>query len=285
MFSNAVPSQRSTRSKLPPGRHGLSRSFVAQNQRDRILASVADACSAKGYGKMSVEDIIAAAGVSPAHVLRALQEQGARVPGRVRRRGRPAVRPRERSGRGRRDAPGQGPRRAGERSSASSRASRHSRAMCIVDVLAAGSEAVARRDGAMRGFSQLILQNVRDEIGENAPPALDVISETVVGGIYEVVYARVLRARVRRAPAPAARPRLRAAVAVHGPARGACGVSPPRSSRRVAFAARCGRSPTSPARSSAGLRRASAWRSCCWTPSGCASSSATTTIRSCGCST
>jgi hypothetical protein len=65
--------------------------------------------------------------------------------------------------------------------------------MCIVDVLAAGPEAVARRDGAMRGFSQLILQNARDLIGEDAPPALDVISETLVGGIYEVVYARVLR--------------------------------------------------------------------------------------------
>jgi hypothetical protein len=65
--------------------------------------------------------------------------------------------------------------------------------MCIVDVLAAGPEAVARRDGAMRGFSQLILENVRAVIGEDAPPALDVISETVVGGIYEVVYARVLR--------------------------------------------------------------------------------------------
>src|SRR3954470_6995995 len=32
--------------------------------RDRILAAVADACSEKGYGEMSVEDIIAAAGVS-----------------------------------------------------------------------------------------------------------------------------------------------------------------------------------------------------------------------------
>ena len=63
----------------------------------------------------------------------------------------------------------------------------------IVDVLAAGSEAVAGRDGAMRGFSQLILENVRAEIGADAPPALDVISETIVGGIYEVVYARVLR--------------------------------------------------------------------------------------------
>jgi hypothetical protein len=65
--------------------------------------------------------------------------------------------------------------------------------MCIVDVLAAGPEAVARRDGAMRGFSQLILVNVRSAFGDDAPPALEVISETVVGGIYEVVYARVLR--------------------------------------------------------------------------------------------
>src|SRR6476661_4005029 len=64
MFSNAVPSQRSTRSKLPPGRHGLSRSFVAQNQRDRILASGADGCSAEGYDKMAVGENNRAAGVS-----------------------------------------------------------------------------------------------------------------------------------------------------------------------------------------------------------------------------
>ncbi len=38
--------------------------FVAQNQRERILAAVADVVSVVGYGEMSVEDVIVTAGVS-----------------------------------------------------------------------------------------------------------------------------------------------------------------------------------------------------------------------------
>jgi AcrR family transcriptional regulator len=50
--------------QLPPGRHGLSRSFVAENQRERILAAVADVVSAASYAEMTVEGIIVTAGVS-----------------------------------------------------------------------------------------------------------------------------------------------------------------------------------------------------------------------------
>ncbi|MGH2847839.1 MAG: hypothetical protein ACRDL0_17755 [Thermoleophilaceae bacterium] len=50
--------------QLPPGRHGLSRKFVVENQRERILAAVADVISAASYAEMTVEDVIAGAGVS-----------------------------------------------------------------------------------------------------------------------------------------------------------------------------------------------------------------------------
>ena len=50
--------------QLPAGRHGLSRQFVVTNQRQRILAAVADVCSAVGYVAMSVEDIVVTSGVS-----------------------------------------------------------------------------------------------------------------------------------------------------------------------------------------------------------------------------
>jgi AcrR family transcriptional regulator len=72
--------------------------------------------------------------------------------------------------------------------------------MCIVDVLAAGPEAVARRDGGMRAFAQLILANAQNAWGDSAPPALDLTSEIVVGGIYEVIYARVLRGELDALP-------------------------------------------------------------------------------------
>jgi AcrR family transcriptional regulator len=50
--------------KLPSGRHGLPRSFVARNQRERILVAVADVVFEKGYQAMTVEDIVQRSGVS-----------------------------------------------------------------------------------------------------------------------------------------------------------------------------------------------------------------------------
>lgn len=50
--------------RLPPGRHGLSREFVAQNQRDRLAAGIIAAIAEKGYRDTTVADIAAAAGVS-----------------------------------------------------------------------------------------------------------------------------------------------------------------------------------------------------------------------------
>lgn len=50
--------------RLPPGRHGLSREFVVQNQRDRLAAGIIAAIAEKGYRDTTVADIAAAAGVS-----------------------------------------------------------------------------------------------------------------------------------------------------------------------------------------------------------------------------
>ncbi len=50
--------------QLPAGRHGLGRSFVISNQRDRILAAVADVVALKGFAAMTVEDVVRASGVS-----------------------------------------------------------------------------------------------------------------------------------------------------------------------------------------------------------------------------
>ena len=50
--------------QLPAGRHGLTRSFVASNQRKRMLAAVADTVAEKGYAGLTVADIVSRAGVS-----------------------------------------------------------------------------------------------------------------------------------------------------------------------------------------------------------------------------
>jgi AcrR family transcriptional regulator len=50
--------------RLPPGRHGLPREFVVENQRQRIAAGMIQAIAKDGYVATSVAQVIAAAGVS-----------------------------------------------------------------------------------------------------------------------------------------------------------------------------------------------------------------------------
>jgi AcrR family transcriptional regulator len=69
--------------------------------------------------------------------------------------------------------------------------------MCIVEVLAAGPEAITRRNEAMRVFAELLEANAREFLDEDVPA---LTAETVVGGIYEVVYARILRGEIRDLP-------------------------------------------------------------------------------------
>lgn len=49
---------------LPRGRHGLSREFVAENQRERLLASIAESLHEHGYDRTTVSLITAHARVS-----------------------------------------------------------------------------------------------------------------------------------------------------------------------------------------------------------------------------
>jgi AcrR family transcriptional regulator len=50
--------------RLPRGRHGLSREFVAQNQRERLLAGLAECLQERGYEGTTVTMIGKQAGVS-----------------------------------------------------------------------------------------------------------------------------------------------------------------------------------------------------------------------------
>ncbi len=50
--------------RLPSGRHNLPREFVVSSQRDRLLDSMAQACTEKRYAEVSVADIVSRARVS-----------------------------------------------------------------------------------------------------------------------------------------------------------------------------------------------------------------------------
>ena len=183
--------------RLPSGRHGLPRSFVVSNQRERILDAVADVASLAGYAAMTVKDIIATAGVSRrafydnfrdkeeaylaaydaavAQVIGLMREaigENDSFPGRVR------------------DCLAAGlefvanePRFAD---------------MCIVEAPAAGRQAIERRNGAIAAVAALLHAAAEDGTSGPTPPAL--VAEMIVGGVYEVVYARVLQGQTHELP-------------------------------------------------------------------------------------
>jgi AcrR family transcriptional regulator len=170
---------------------------VAQNQRERILAAVADVTSTASFAEMTVEDIIVTAGISrrtfyehfknkDEAFLAAYEEASGRLLAAVR-------------------AAYESQQGFAERMSAGIGAFLFLLAadpafarMCIVEVMAAGPEAVALRNHAMSAFAAMIEENARERLAET--PASDLTAETVVGGIYDVVYTRILRGEIRRLP-------------------------------------------------------------------------------------
>lgn len=184
--------------QLPPGRHGLPRAFVVQNQRERIVAAVADVTSVAGYAEMSVEDVLVTAGISRRTFyehfsnkqdafLAAYDEVTERLLTGVR----AAYEP---------ETTFAGRLRAGLAAFLEfmSREPAFAR-MCIVEVLAAGPEAIQRRNAATAAFAQMIDESAK-ELGTPIQPH-PLTAETIVGGIYEVVYARVVRGEIRELPA------------------------------------------------------------------------------------
>jgi AcrR family transcriptional regulator len=183
--------------QLPSGRHGLQPTFVAANQRERIMAAVAPAAAEFGYTEMSVEVIVARAGVSrrtfyehfknKEDAFLAAYDAVVRLQARQIRRAyfeETTVRNRL---------------RAGLRAYLEFTANDPDVArMCIVEVLAAGPRAMARRNEAMRMFAAIIEENIHELIPGCKRAALT--AEMIVGGIGEVVMNRILADRIEELP-------------------------------------------------------------------------------------
>jgi AcrR family transcriptional regulator len=58
--SGAQPATR----RLPPGSHGIPADVVARNQRERLVAAMAEVCAERGYAGASVAAVAKRAGVS-----------------------------------------------------------------------------------------------------------------------------------------------------------------------------------------------------------------------------
>lgn len=61
--------------RLPPGPHGLPPELVERNQRERLVAAMAEVCGERGYAESSVAEIAKRAGVSTASFYRQFKDR------------------------------------------------------------------------------------------------------------------------------------------------------------------------------------------------------------------
>jgi AcrR family transcriptional regulator len=61
--------------RLPPGPHGLPPELVERNQRERLIAAVAEVCAERGYAESSVAEVAKRAGVSTASFYRQFKDK------------------------------------------------------------------------------------------------------------------------------------------------------------------------------------------------------------------
>jgi AcrR family transcriptional regulator len=61
--------------RLPPGPHGLPPELVERNQRERLIAAMAEVCGESGYAESSVAEIARRAGVSTASFYRQFKDR------------------------------------------------------------------------------------------------------------------------------------------------------------------------------------------------------------------
>jgi len=61
--------------RLPAGPHGLPPELVERNQRERLIAAMAEVCGEHGYGETSVAEVAKRAGVSTASFYRQFKDR------------------------------------------------------------------------------------------------------------------------------------------------------------------------------------------------------------------
>jgi AcrR family transcriptional regulator len=185
-----LPPEDNKLERLPRGRHGLSREAVATSQRERILRAMVEVVADLGYPETRVVDVIKRAGVSRKTFYEVFDDREDCflaaydvALGELYR----------------------GTERAYESASGERWAERVRVALeaflgmmaenpelakfCIVDVLAAGPRALARRDAAIRQFTGIIDAGRAES--ELDLPGITALS--IAGGINELIYSELLK--------------------------------------------------------------------------------------------
>jgi AcrR family transcriptional regulator len=179
----------------PPGRQRLSREFIARHQRARIVAALAEETMDRGYRAVTVADIVRRAGIarntfydnfaSKEECFLATQDFA--VEESLRRVVEAAA---EEEGWEARLAAGLG---AFLKYVASEPALART---CIVEALSAGPSAQERYEQSLQAFIPLLRIGREDSpYGDDLP---DTLEETIVGGIFWVIYQRIVLGQTDR---------------------------------------------------------------------------------------
>ncbi|MBE1534019.1 TetR/AcrR family transcriptional regulator [Actinomadura algeriensis] len=184
--------------KLPSGRHRLSRDYVASNQRARILRAVTEIAGGRGYSQLTIDAIVGASAISKktfyehfrnkeeaffAACESVASRMTAAFDDAAARRTEPDSRLRAGLG------------ALLEFLAAEPLGAR----MALVEVLAAGPEAVARRDRVKQHFSTMVAEHLLAMYPDFPEPGL--AAEVIVGGVHEVLYSRISRGEAHALPA------------------------------------------------------------------------------------
>ncbi len=146
--------------RLPPGSHGIPADVVARNQRERLVAAMAEACAERGYAQASVAEVAKRAGVSSVTFYRQFADKqdcmlaahrqllGRLLEALDRRVGESPA------GEGGDDGPAAGARQATHTALAIFAADPPSAQLLTVEILAAGPEGTKRHDAMVEAFAE-----------------------------------------------------------------------------------------------------------------------------------
>ena len=184
--------------QLPRGRHGLPRETVTESQRGRILQAMVQAVAQRGFQETRVADVVEGAGVARKTFYDFFNDKEDcflaaydRVSARQFETASSAFRESD-------EAPWAERIRAAMAALLDLLASSPEEArFAIVEVLAAGSKALIRRDAALRQYTELV-EAGRKESSIELP---GMTSVAIVGGVFELLYSEILHGATARLPA------------------------------------------------------------------------------------
>jgi AcrR family transcriptional regulator len=182
---------------LPRGRHGLPREAVTESQRTRIIDSMVSAVADRGCGETRVVDVVERAGVSRATFYDLFDDLEDcflatydNVSARVLETATAAFNQGP-------DAPWPERVRAATAAVLELYGSWPEGArFAVVEVLAAGPRALARRDAAIRRLAEIV-DTGQDEFGVELP---DGVSLAIIGGIQELLLAELISGEASELP-------------------------------------------------------------------------------------